>query len=81
MFNSKKWSRKTSSKYKGVCFDNAKRYPKRPWLSSIYHKKTIFIGHFSTEEEAAKAYDKAAYKIAGEFAKLNFPSLRRRAVV
>jgi hypothetical protein len=35
--------------------------------------KILHIGVYSTREEAAHAYDKAAIKYHGEFANLNFP--------
>lgn len=36
-------------------------------------KKRVYLGSFSTEEEAAKAYDVAAKNHHKEFANLNFP--------
>jgi len=35
--------------------------------------KNIFIGCFNSEIDAARAYDRAAKEIHGEFACLNFP--------
>ena len=59
-------------KYKGVFLD--KRMPEgaRCWNAALtVNKKRIFIGAFSTELEAVKAYNDAAIKYFGEFAYLN----------
>jgi len=57
------------SKYLGVAFDKDAR--KRPWSVTIGRAR---VGRFLTEEEAALAYDEAASKQYGAFARLNFPS-------
>jgi hypothetical protein len=58
----------TSSKYKGVCFDNNKNR----WLATIWkNRKMTYLGLFKTEVEAALAYNEAAKAMHGEFAKLN----------
>lgn len=60
-----------TSKYKGVSFDANRK----SWKSRLKNNRTeIFLGRFSTEEEAAVAYDVKALEIFGKFAKLNFPT-------
>lgn len=59
----------TSSKYKGVSFH--KRDKK--WYSYIKKdQKLINLGSFTNEVDAAKAYDKKAIELFGEFSRLNF---------
>lgn len=61
--------KKSGSIYKGVTWN--KQHKK--WRARItYDKKEIFIGHFSNEIQAAKAYDNEAKKYFGKFAYLNF---------
>ena len=59
---------KKSSNYKGVSWEE---YRKR-WLARIWNNnKRNFIGYFKDEIEAAKAYNKKAEELFGEFALLN----------
>ena len=57
-----------SSKYKGVSWN--KRDNK--WQATIkYENKGRFLGYYISEQEAALAYNEAALKYFGEFARLN----------
>ena len=58
--------------YKGVTWsDVAKERPYKAQL--MINHKCVFLGYFSDPIEAAKAYDKKARELHGEFARLNFP--------
>lgn len=62
----------SSSDYKGSRWT---RFCPKPWHSSIsVNGRTVSLGYFATDEEAAIAYDRAAVKHYGEFACLNFPA-------
>lgn len=59
-----------SSKYKGVSLN--KQFKKPKWRAYIRYESLIYLGDFDSEKDAAIAYDKAAKRIFGEYAHLNF---------
>jgi hypothetical protein len=68
LFNTRKTKRNTSSIYKGVSY----RKDISKWFAQInINKKRNKIGYFEKEIEAARAYNKKAKELFGEFAYLN----------
>lgn len=59
-----------SSRFKGVSYIKARG----TWCAYIKNgDRHEYLGYFHDEEEAAMAYDVAAVRVFGEFARLNFP--------
>jgi hypothetical protein len=68
--NKSKTKSKTLSRFVGVTRDKNRS----KWEARLkHHGKKIWLGRFSSEIAAARAYDKAAIKYHKDFARLNFP--------
>jgi hypothetical protein len=60
-----------SSRFRGVCWNKKNRR----WQAAINASgKYLYLGSFVSEDEAAKAFDRAAIKIRGRRGRLNFPN-------
>lgn len=67
-----------TSRFRGVSWDTQTGR----WRAQIMMgKKHRRIGRFKSEDEAAKAYDTAARKIHGVFARLNFPTAAEQSAL
>lgn len=59
-----------SSRFKGVSWSKRDKI----WYANIcVNYRTIYLGTYRNEEDAARAYDAAAKKYFGAFARPNFP--------
>ena len=66
-YNAKKRRNKTTL-FKGVSVKRDKFHAR-----IMLNRKTYLLGDYTNQEDAARAYDKKAYELFGEFAHLNFP--------
>lgn len=68
--NQRKWQKPTSSRFKGVSFTRSLN----KWKAALrYNGKTINLGHYINEVDAAWAYDREARSRFGFFARTNLP--------
>lgn len=59
-----------TSRFLGVCWSKSNN----GWVAQTsWQKRHYYLGTFPTEELAARAFDDAALRLKGKFAKLNFP--------
>lgn len=75
--NARAYLTKIGSRFKGVSAGSVSRYKARITVDN----KTIRLGTYSTEIEAARAYDEAARHYHGAFARLNFPDLHEQSAL
>jgi hypothetical protein len=60
----------TFSRFKGVSY----RKERDKYFAQIYHhNEQFYLGLFDKETDAARAYDRRAIELFGEFARVNFP--------
>jgi len=58
----------TTSRHKGVSWSKSRG----KWVTYLHHEgKTRYLGRYASEDEAARAYNRAAVEVWGEFARLN----------
>lgn len=77
-FQKYKTKQKPTSVYKGVSFDLLSE----KWRARInVGGKTIYLGRFTTETEAARVRDLAAIEYHGMFANLNFPQVSKESQI
>jgi hypothetical protein len=65
-----------ASQYKGVYRQNGKWH-----VAVVSENRTYYLGSYVLEIDAARAYDKKATELFGDYARLNFPVSRQLEIV